>query len=334
MKHRVDCERAWERVVAGSLDPRRLHLILLPTEKCNFRCTYCYENHTLGEMNSSQVAAVKQLLSARMPDLRTLDIEWFGGEPLLAQPVITDISNHILDAISGRPELHYAAGMTTNGFLLDPPTFARLTSLGIRGFQISLDGTGPRHDLTRRTKGASGTFDTIWRNLLAIRQASDIEARVKLRVHFFPGNREDLPSLLDTIAAEFGGDQRFRVHLKALGRLGGPNDDSFPWFASEDDKCSAESMLTSRVPEHMLYRIPEPAVCYAAQANSLVIYPDCTVGKCTVALEDPRNRIGVLGVDGALRIDQELFSSWMGWLREDDLASASCPYRESICRNE
>ena len=36
--------------IAYSLSNEYLHLIVLPTEKCNFRCTYCYEDFLNGKM--------------------------------------------------------------------------------------------------------------------------------------------------------------------------------------------------------------------------------------------------------------------------------------------
>jgi uncharacterized protein len=40
------------------ITPRRLHLILMPTEACNFRCVYCYETFALKEMKPDVVAGV------------------------------------------------------------------------------------------------------------------------------------------------------------------------------------------------------------------------------------------------------------------------------------
>ena len=39
------------RQIAEAISPRIQELILLPTEKCNFRCTYCYEDFELGKMS-------------------------------------------------------------------------------------------------------------------------------------------------------------------------------------------------------------------------------------------------------------------------------------------
>jgi uncharacterized protein len=35
--------------VGAALSPRFQQLTILPTEKCNFRCTYCYEDFELGK---------------------------------------------------------------------------------------------------------------------------------------------------------------------------------------------------------------------------------------------------------------------------------------------
>jgi molybdenum cofactor biosynthesis enzyme MoaA len=38
--------------IASTLSNRIQQLILLPTERCNFRCTYCYEDFVLGRMST------------------------------------------------------------------------------------------------------------------------------------------------------------------------------------------------------------------------------------------------------------------------------------------
>jgi len=48
-----------EGELVNSLRTDRLQLILLPTEQCNFRCTYCYEDFAIGRMSDAVVAGVK-----------------------------------------------------------------------------------------------------------------------------------------------------------------------------------------------------------------------------------------------------------------------------------
>src|SRR5918992_3673907 len=70
----------------------RLSLIIMPTEKCNFRCIYCYEDFARGRMPAAVQRAVLRLVEREAPSLRTLRISWFGGEPLAAVEVIEALS--------------------------------------------------------------------------------------------------------------------------------------------------------------------------------------------------------------------------------------------------
>ena len=67
-----------------ALSSTSLHLVVLPTEACNFRCFYCYEDFKLARMREDVVRGLERLLEARAPSLEHLSISWFGGEPLLA----------------------------------------------------------------------------------------------------------------------------------------------------------------------------------------------------------------------------------------------------------
>ena len=73
-------QEEFDRCVANNA----LRLILMPTEACNFRCTYCYEDFRYKRMDDSVVTGVKRFLDLRASHLSQLEISWFGGEPLLA----------------------------------------------------------------------------------------------------------------------------------------------------------------------------------------------------------------------------------------------------------
>ena len=142
-----------------------LHLIIMPTEQCNFRCTYCYEDFALGRMSPGIVTGLKLLIERRAPTLDLLAIAWFGGEPTLALDIVADVQSHAQALARQSPGLRVGASMTTNGYLLDRHRFQELLNLGVREFQISLDGPGEFHDRRRVKIGGQGTFDRIWENL-------------------------------------------------------------------------------------------------------------------------------------------------------------------------
>ena len=209
--------------VARALSPRALNLILLPTEQCNFRCSYCYEDFTQGSMPAWVVSAMKQLLAARASDLDELKIAWFGGEPLLASRIICDISQFVLALQREHPGLRYSGSMATNAALLDAERLAAMVACGVTSYQITLDGPAELHNQTRVTRRGQGTFEQIWRHLLGIRD-SGFDVAVTLRVHYQADTFTRLFPLIELLNRELAGDQRFRVHFKSVARLGGPND--------------------------------------------------------------------------------------------------------------
>ncbi|MET7988488.1 radical SAM protein [Streptomyces sp. NPDC005281] len=319
-------DAAFDREMVASLRSDSLHLIILPTEQCNFRCTYCYEDFEIGRMGRSTVEAIKRLIDRRMGDLRALSISWFGGEPLLARNVVEDISTHISEAVSGRELVSYVADMTTNGYLLDASAFEMLSGLGIRSYQVSLDGPSGVHDKTRRRADGKGSFDRIWQNLVAIRD-SRTEANVLLRVHLTPANIHDAPELLVAIRDTFLADERFSVLLRPIERLGGPNDANMEILEGQQRNsviAELESILHEGIDRTPLFDAPK--VCYASRPNSLMVRADGRVGKCTVALSDPANTIGRLMPDGSVKIDQELLKPWLRGWSSGDWEDIGCPY--------
>jgi uncharacterized protein len=66
-------------------------------------------------------------------------------------------------------------------------------------------------------------------------------------------------------------------------------------------------------------------VCYAAQPNSLLIRSNGDVGKCTVALNDERNKIGSLQLDGTLKLIPGRFAPWVRGIENIDPVELACP---------
>ncbi|GHH95752.1 radical SAM protein [Streptomyces capillispiralis] len=311
--------------LTSSLRDDSLHLILLPTEKCNFRCTYCYEDFSIGRMGPQVIEGVKRLIDRRIDGLRSLSVSWFGGEPLLALPVIEDISAHIIERAAAMPDLTYSADMTTNAYLLDRSTAEHLSRLGITEHQVSLDGPQSLHDRTRVQANGAGSFRRIWENLLAVRD-SDLRVGVVLRVHVTPANVHSMPDFLSEVREVFLGDSRFSVLLKPVERLGGPRDGEMEvishdrWPAVLEDLERIVSPEGSRLPLH-----PTPEVCYASRPNSLMIRANGVVGKCTVALTDPNNAVGKIHPDGTVEIDNHRFRTWLRGWESGDWDALSCP---------
>jgi uncharacterized protein len=318
-----------QQALYSAMDNRALELIIFPTEQCNFRCVYCYEDFKLGRMSQVVVSGIKALIRHRISTLQVLDISWFGGEPLLGLGIIEEVSEHILSLVGLQPHVRYRAGMTTNAYLLSMATATKLVSLGINSFQISLDGDKALHDTTRQRADGGESFDRIWENLLAIRD-SDLVVDILLRVHLTTANLLSVEELLRKISGEFGGDQRFRVLLKPIGRGGGPNDESLPVLPrgqTKDIMTRLGQLLDGVRLANEAVEAEQP-ICYASKANSFAIRSDGSVAKCTVALSDPRNRVGHLSEDGKIVFDRDKLNLWLRGLETGDSMDLACPYQK------
>ncbi|MBN8608223.1 MAG: radical SAM protein [Caulobacterales bacterium] len=306
------------KVATLCLSNRVLELIVLPTEQCNFRCLYCYEDFAIGRMPAEVVAGVKALIARRAPELAQLHLSFFGGEPLIAADIVEDISTAAHVALGAR----YTGSVTTNGALLTIERARALREVGVRAYQISLDGVAEAHDATRRRANGAGTFAQIWANLIALRE-SDLDVDVVLRLHALPENIASLHALIELIRAELS-DSRFSIILKPVGRWGGPNDAE---FATLPEAHPALAELRRAARDFLPVREDDgaPPVCYAARSNSLVIRANGRVGKCTVALRDARNDIGAITPEGKLAIDAAKLKPWLAGVDEMDLFALACP---------
>lgn len=210
------------RQIAASISPKFLELIILPTEKCNFRCTFCYEDFEIGAMSEGTILGIENLISRRVPTLEKLRLSWFGGEPLVAKKIVLRIASHA-KLVCEQHNVNFDGGLTTNAYLLTSDLAALLISLKQNFFQITLDGWKAAHDDRRKRADGLGTFDQIWENLLSLRNQTG-RFEVCVRVHVRRDNLSSLEQLMTEFASAFQGDKRFYLdfqHLRDMGGEGG-----------------------------------------------------------------------------------------------------------------
>lgn len=319
------------RLFSRAVDDRRMQLIIFPTEQCNFRCTYCYEDFAIGRMSGDTVTGIKNLMAARASGLKILSIEWFGGEPLVAADIVEEICAYAQD-LSHKHGFEYVSGATTNGALLTVERAARFAELGLRRHQISLDGLGAVHDLTRRRANGNGTFEQIWGNLAAINKAS-LSIEIMLRLHVTQQNWQSVGDLIDKIQSELT-ENIFEIFVHTVTTMNGQveseevGENFFLQYSDGQNilKQLNEKVLWRSLPERNA-KI-EPYVCYASQANSFIIRADGSLGKCTVALKDPRNRIGVLTKSGHMKLDTDKAALWLRGLKNMSKPVLGCPLHQ------
>ena len=314
--------------------PRVLELILLPTEHCNFRCTYCYEDFKIGRMAPDIVTGVKRWIDSRAGDLSLLSLSWFGGEPTLALPIVLEVTRHGRDALlrSAMPKARFQASMTTNAYRLTPDVFAELAEAGVTTYQITLDGPRAIHDRRRLRADGKGTFDVIWGNLAGISgRAHELppDVRIELRLHYDGVSADALEPLVESICSELLPSGLFNIRFHEIERLGGANDRDIAIPTQSDHQRIRE------LSEKLAGAAGQPAsevaadmngyVCYAAKANAFVVRADGRIGKCTVALNDPRNDVGRLNADGRIDWHPGRIDPWLRGITTMEPHVLACP---------
>ena len=295
-------------------DPAGLHLIILPTEECNFRCVYCYESFLRGEMTPEVREGICRFV-ADEEELTNLSVHFFGGEPFLAKDSVLHLMTWLREHCDSKG-ISLSAGATTNGSLLTPELADAIIPLGCNHFQITLDGTEADHNARRHGKDGEDTFHTVLENLRYLHN-SRLEFTVMLRHNFDPDTQTRLEGFLAMLRHEFGGDPRFRTHFEAIGKWGGPNDAELTVFEGRSgprailqaQRLAAEAGFRDELAVHNMG--PDGFVCYAANPRSFVIGSDATVYKCTVELDyHERNKVGRLHGDGTMELDWARMALW------------------------
>ncbi|PMQ14000.1 radical SAM protein [Pseudomonas sp. 43A] len=311
-----------DKNILATLNPKSLELILYPTEQCNFRCTYCYEDFLIGRMDEKTQEGIRNLIARRLPKLDNLHLQWFGGEPLAAKDLVLELSEFAKKACD-QAGVNFSGSLTTNGYLLTLDLAEKLCDLNQRNYQISLDGFESGHDKTRKLASGAGTFNRIWSNLLALK-GSNLDFNVTLRVHLTKENVSSVKRLAEEIKKTFLSDRRFKVFLKTIENLGGPNDTSGV-LLSKNERLATLAELNELLNEKTVSKSDNGLyVCYASRPNSLAIRADGTIQKCTVMLSDDRNSVGKINENGTVKLDSERMNLWMRGY-SDDKKTLSCP---------
>ena len=328
-----------------------LQLIILPTEKCNFRCIYCYETFEKGPMSIEVRGALKKFIERRIRTLASLGIDWFGGEPLIAFNVIEDVMTYTA-SMAQKYECELTGHITTNAYLLTPDKAEKLLSWGVKSFQITVDGPRSEHNKRRRlykplplspcgvdsptiavekdhncNPDSYDTFDQIMKNmkdLLGLRQIFN----VCLRTNYDLDSLTKMPDWIDEMVAFVGNDPRVRVDFCPIWADPDQVSVSVPVGSKRQQTYSALLKLAhSRgLQTSVLANLQFGGlVCYAAKANSFVIRSDGTLNKCTVALDTDYNQVGRLLSDGNLEIDIDKLTKWTNSGMETDHTCQNCP---------
>lgn len=314
-----------------NISAERLSLTLLPAgQACNFACGYCYEDHSdRSRMDDSHKDALYKFIIQYKS--RYLHIGYFGGEPLCNKDFILSF-NSGLKQMQEEYGFTLTSSITTNAYLLTEEVFRQLLEAEVRSFQITIDGLQEDHDRLRPLCGGKGTYEKIMANLKAItRLERSRNFTIDLRVNFNMTSAEESKrtAFLRMIKEEFGHDKRFRIRFRPISDYSSLNDkknDGHSYCSKLESQglkkqYEAEAQACDLYLADMkMYEGTGAYSCYAGKPNSIVVTPDLTVHKCTVALDNSLNNTGQITSEGEF-IKNE---NWEKWVRNNAFEDKKC----------
>jgi uncharacterized protein len=266
-----------------------LDLTLVTSLGCNFDCPYCFEAKHSSMMNDQVCDAIVNLVRDNIPEIESLSINWFGGEPLVGKNVLLSLSDRLI-AMCDEGRVKYNARIITNGYLLDKNTCAELRERRVSHAQVSLDGPPQVHNRMRPLAGGRGSFRQIVRNL---HFAVDC-FNVAIRINTDQSNIADTEELLQALAAE-GFSDRLNVYLGQLVAIddgaGAPSVKYSGCCMTKPEFAEAEVEFTRMATKYGFSQpsVPNPkgAPCTAVRRNDFVIGSEGELYKCYTSVGNP-----------------------------------------------
>jgi len=138
-------------------------LCLHVAHDCNLRCTYCFAGKgdyaSRGLMDAETAKQAIDFLIKHSGNRRQLEIDFFGGEPLMAWDTVMEAVNYAKQRGAQSKKI-IRLTLTTNGLLLDDEKIDFINT-EIDNIVLSLDGRQAIHDAVRKTKSGHGSYTHI-----------------------------------------------------------------------------------------------------------------------------------------------------------------------------
>ncbi|MCL2024097.1 MAG: thioether cross-link-forming SCIFF peptide maturase [Oscillospiraceae bacterium] len=169
---------------ARALQPAPLKSMCLNVaHDCNLRCAYCFAaqgdfGKAKALMPLETAKAAVDFLVAKSGKRRNLEIDFFGGEPLMNWGVVTETVAYArsLEEKNGKK---FTFTITTNGLLLDDEKSDYINA-NMKNVVLSFDGRKDIHDKMRPAPNGGGSYDLVvprYQKLLAGRGGKEYYVR-------------------------------------------------------------------------------------------------------------------------------------------------------------
>ncbi|MCB1340935.1 MAG: radical SAM protein [Pseudooceanicola sp.] len=299
---------------------------IAPTLSCNFGCHYCFQglDKPLTRMTPTVRAATKDWLLRQLEGRRSFHLTWYGGEPLMDQETIWDVSAEAI-AYCDANGIKYTSMMISNGYKMTVDVAEKLRKARVARVQITIDGDAETHDSRRHLTSGRGTFAKIIDNIKAVTARKLL--KVSVRVNIDGTNESEAMALLDVLRGErLGIHNGVSVYFAPVESVA-ENATGCDSCLSKTDYAEVESRLHTAAFEKGLMALPKMpkflGLCTAVKPNSYVVVPNGDLHKCWDTVMDPALRVGSV-VSAPRRSDARTNHMWTEWSPFDNPVCTGC----------
>ena len=167
------------------IDTKDCMMVIIPTMNCNYTCWYCVQSHVPSVMSKETVERILTYIRFQIisGNIKSLQIEWFGGEPFLQFGHIVKPLGEKIYELCNEHNIPFYQSATTNGYFLTPNIINNLISLNFKQFQITLDGDRNNHNKIKYQDKCDSTYDHVLNNIRSILSQTD-DIRFLLRINY------------------------------------------------------------------------------------------------------------------------------------------------------
>lgn len=268
--------------ISGSTSKDSLTYRILTTTECNAKCFYCFEEGMdYCKMSMDTAKAVSNFISTRSLGAKKIQIQWFGGEPLMNAEVISAITNDVY-AFAYRNNIQYDFTMVSNAILFDEMLVEKAKKEWyLRKIQITLDGEKGEYEKRKRV---SDSFDRVIEN---IRLLANAGIQVSIRLNYDKYNFKSVLGLIELLSSM----KLDNVHMYPYPLFGTYSSESSKNKTGKEELLKLYEVLYKNglMPNNRLPFKYRNNQCFATALNSFVIYPDGKLFKCA---EDITKSVG------------------------------------------
>lgn len=259
---------------------KTLKVVILPTTSCNANCSYCIGmNNPIANMTYETAERVVDYIVKNSESYENIKFDWYGGEPLLKQDLIT----FICDVIRYRlPHINYSSVITSNLVCFNDNTLKQaIQSWHLQKINITIDGNEKEHNI--RKGYLNSAFNGYRHTLNCICKILEKQIHVFCRYNIDRNNIKQLRAVLKDLKPFFN-DENFYFFISPL--RGADCYEEFYQITEYNNLFYTTGIMLNEAGIHNVIDSFVPkwgyGCCLAKSKHSIVIGPNGALYRCNL----------------------------------------------------